>query len=99
MNLNIVKLSLITLALFAFSLSTYAQEKKKPNPEKVFKRFDLNEDGAITLEEFKNAKRKNEITEEILEKRFNRMDGDKDGLVTLDELKANFAKAKKKNKE
>lgn len=99
MKINIVKLSLVTLGLCAFTLAASAQEKKKPNPEQVFKRSDLNKDGSITLEEFKNTKRKKEVAEEALEKRFKRMDADENGLVTLEEFKAHLDKAKAKAKK
>ena len=102
MKLHTVKLGLVALGLCAFTFTASAQEKKKPNPEQMFKRSDLDKDGSITLEEFKDTKRKKEVAEDVLEKRFNRMDADEDGAVTLEEFKAHLEKAKaraKKKKE
>lgn len=86
MTLKTLKIGTAVLALFAFSFAG-AQEKKKPNPEKMFKSFDANEDGSITLEEFKGKKRKKEVPAERLEKGFARMDADSNGSVTLEEFK------------
>lgn len=97
MKITTLKLGTLALALFAFT-SIEAQEKKKPDPEKMFKRLDANEDGVITLEEFKSAKRKNEVSDEKLEKNFARMDEDSNGEVTLEEMKASREKGKKKGK-
>ncbi|OBQ55845.1 EF-hand domain-containing protein [Tamlana sp. s12] len=98
MRITTLKLGTLALALFAFT-SVEAQEKKKPDPEKAFKRFDANKDGSVTLEEFKSAKRKKEIPEDKLEKGFNRMDADSDGSVTLEEFKAAQEKGKKKKQD
>lgn len=98
MKITTLKLGTIVLALFAFT-SIEAQEKKKPDPEKMFKRLDANEDSVITLEEFKSAKRKNEVPAEKLEEKFKRMDADADGEVTLEELKASQKKGKGKGKK
>lgn len=96
MKLNTVKLGLLALGFFGFSLSMSAQEKKAPDFEKMLKRFDTDKNETISLEEFKAYKRKNEVPDEALEKRFARMDADQNGAVTLDELKANFNKPKGK---
>lgn len=98
MKITTLKLVTLVLALCAFT-SMEAQEKKKPDPEKIFKRLDANEDGVITLEEFKSAKRKNEVPDEKLEKNFKRMDADSDGKVTFEELKASREKGKGKKKK
>ena len=100
MKLNTVKLGLLTLSLFAFSLSTSAQEKKEPNFEKMLKRFDADSNGSISLDEFKSAKRKKEVPAERLEKKYARLDADENGKLTLAELKENWGKGKKnKNQE
>jgi Ca2+-binding EF-hand superfamily protein len=82
MKITTLKLGTLVLALCAFT-TIEAQERKKPDPEKVFNRFDVNEDNSISLEEFKSAKRKNEVPDEKLEKNFKRMDANEDGKVTL----------------
>ncbi len=103
MKSNILKLSLLTIGFFAVSLTASAQEgKKKLDPEKVFNYFDLDKDGKVTFEEFKSKKRKNELSDEILQKRFNRIDKDGDGSYTLEDYKARLereAKAKAKKKK
>ena len=98
MKLNTAKLGLLTLGLFAFSLTMSAQEKKEQNFEKMLKRFDTDTNGSISLDEWKSAKRKNEVPAEKLEKNYARMDADSNGEVTLEELKANFGKPKGKGK-
>jgi|SaaInl85LU_5_DNA_1037374.scaffolds.fasta_scaffold234780_1 Ca2+-binding EF-hand superfamily protein len=98
MKLTTLKLGTLVLALCAFT-SMEAQEKKKPDPEKMFKKFDTNEDGSISLEEFKAIKRKNEVPAEKLEKNFARMDEDSDGKVTLEEMIAFREKNKGNGKE
>jgi len=90
-----IKFGLVTLALCTVSF-TQAQEKKKPNPEKMFASFDANEDKAISLEEFKSKKRRNEVKPEMLEKRFKAMDQNEDGSVTLEEFKAGMQGGKGK---
>jgi Ca2+-binding EF-hand superfamily protein len=95
MKLTTLKLGVVALGLFAYSQTTTAQDKK-PDPEKMFKSFDANEDGSISLEEFKNKKRKNEVPAERLEKNFARMDEDSNGSVTLEEFKTAGEKMKSK---
>jgi Ca2+-binding EF-hand superfamily protein len=92
-------LKLATLALVFFAISTSeAQEKKAPNFEKMLKRFDSDENGSISLEEFKSAKRKKEVAPKKLEKNFAKIDANSDGKVTLEELQSNWDKRKKKKK-
>jgi Ca2+-binding EF-hand superfamily protein len=88
MILDILKTGVCAIACLTLSLTATAQEKKQPDPEKVFARLDQNKDGNLSLEEFTTVKRKKEVSIEILTKRFNRMDNDKDKTVTLEEFKA-----------
>lgn len=86
MKLTTLKLGILALGLFAFSQGN-AQNKKQPDPEKVFIALDTNKDGVISLEEFKNKKRKTEVSAEVIEKRYAKMDANADGGVTLNEFK------------
>lgn len=99
MKLNTVKLGLLALGIFGFSLTTSAQEKKAPDFDKMFKRFDTDKNETVSLDEFKAYKRKNEVPADVLEKRFARMDADHNDAVTLDEFKAHFNKPKAKPKK
>lgn len=92
------KLGVLALGIFACSFTMSAQEKKGPNFEKMFKRFDADKNGTISLEEFTSAKRKNEVPVERLEKQYAKLDANEDGALTLDELKENWKKSKGKGK-
>ncbi len=101
MMTTVIKTSLCFAALMLCTSIGFAQDRKSPDPEKAFNRFDKNKDAAVTFEEFKNVKRKNDVAEDVLKKRFDRMDADKDGSIVLEELKAHFDKVaarKAKNK-
>lgn len=65
-----------------------AEEKKAPDPEKIFKRKDANGDGMLTLDEFKTGLKDKPL--EMAEKRFGKMDSNGDGKLSLDEFKASF---------
>ena len=98
MILKNLKLGLVVVALCVASI-TNAQDKKKPDPEKMFASYDTNEDKLITLDEFKAKKRKKEMEAEVLEERFAKTDTDSNGTLTLEEFKAGMKKGKnKKNK-
>ncbi|MBC3757391.1 EF-hand domain-containing protein [Hyunsoonleella sp. SJ7] len=99
MKFNTLKLSVLTLGFLSISFTTSAQEKQGPNFEKMFKRFDADKNGSISLEEFKSAKRKKEVPVDRLEKNYAKLDADGNGALTLEELKENWGKGKgKKNK-
>lgn len=88
---NVLKFGIFALALSAMTFAN-AQEKKKPSPEKVFKKIDADNNGEISLEEWKNKKMKNETKEEMVEKRFAKMDADGNKSLSMDELKKAMAK-------
>ncbi len=61
-------------------------EKKRPDPEQIFKRKDADADGALSLEEYKKG-----MPEKALAKaddRFKKLDTSGDGKLSLDEFKA-----------
>ena len=92
MKTTIFKFALLSLTMFAFS-QVNAQDKPKPNQEKMFANLDTNKDGTISLDEMKARKTKKEIPEKAHEKRFANMDADANGAVTLEEFKTFMAKA------
>lgn len=94
-----LKIGLLTVLAFTFSYNVAAQDKKQPNFEKILKRFDSDKSGAISLEEFTNAKRKREVTTERLEKKYKRLDADGDGALTIVEMKENWKKTSGKRKD
>ena len=94
MKTTVLKFALVTFVLLAFS-QVNAQEKKKPDPEKMFATLDTNKDGNVSLEEMKARKTKKEVSAEMHEKRFARMDANSDGAVTLEEFKTAMEKVGK----
>jgi hypothetical protein len=71
-------------------------EKKKPDREAAFKKMDKNNDGKLTVEEFKANKKGKAL--ENADKAYARLDKDKDGSVSLEEFK-NLPMPKKKKDE
>jgi Ca2+-binding EF-hand superfamily protein len=98
---SILKLSVFSIVVLAFSLNASGQEPKGPNFEKMHKRFDTDNNGSISLEEWTSFKRKKEVPVDRLEKNYASMDADGNGKLTLGELKSNWGKnrGKKKGKE
>lgn len=76
----------VAAALLCSPACFAADEKKAPDPEKIFKRKDANADGMLTLEEFKSGLKDKPL--EMAEKRFGKMDSNGDGKLSLDEFKA-----------
>lgn len=83
-----VKVSLLVAAILGI-FSTQAQQKRRgqPNPDKIMAKVDSDENGTISLEEFKAARMNQDFKDEVVEKRFRQMDMDDNGQVNLDELK------------
>lgn len=61
---------------------------QRPNPEEMFKKLDTNNDGTVSLDEFKASPigQKDAAKAEEL---FKKLDANADGGVTLEELKTN----------
>src|SRR5262245_16156607 len=60
--------------------------RERPNPEEAFKKLDTNNDGSISLEEFK-AGPMAQRNPDRADAAYKRMDKDNDGKVTLEEFK------------
>lgn len=87
------------LAALAFGLvsspALAGPGKGQKDPEAVFKKRDANNDGKLTLDEFK-GKGKQDAAK--IEKRFAKLDKNGDKAVTLAEFKAAGKKPRKPNK-
>lgn len=94
MKSRIIKLALLSLLFTAFTLNAFAQQPKGPNFEKLFKRFDTDKSGFISVEEWISFKRKKDVPKERLKNNYTAMDADGNGELTLGELKANWGKNK-----
>ena len=90
MKLKTILFGILSLAFFSVSFSAQAQTqgKKQPTPEKQMERLDTDKNGTVSLDEFKSAKRKNDVDPERLEKNFTKMDSDSNGELSLEELQA-----------
>lgn len=71
------------------------EEKKKPDPEQVFKKSDKNSDGFLTMEEFLGKRAEDPEKKAKGEKSFAAKDKDKDMKLSLEEFKAMPEKKKK----
>ncbi|QDO93282.1 EF-hand domain-containing protein [Formosa sediminum] len=89
MKLKTITFAATAVALFAFSFTSLAQDKKeRPDPEKMLEMMDTDKNETISLDEFKATKRRKEMSTEELEKQFTMMDTDANGELTLEEFKA-----------
>ena len=76
------------------AMAAEKKEKKKKDPEAIFKKLDKDSDSKLTLEEF-TGKRTGKKAE-AAKKRYAKIDKDSNGSVSLEEFKASFTKKKKK---
>ncbi|WP_430466624.1 hypothetical protein [Winogradskyella ouciana] len=89
-----VGLFVVAIGSMAFCNAQEREGKRKPNPEKIFKKLDSDANGSISLEEFKANRMKDESKVELLEKRFARMDADSSGDLDMVEFKKALARMK-----
>ncbi|MFC0606027.1 EF-hand domain-containing protein [Winogradskyella pulchriflava] len=83
-----LKFSLLVVAICSISFVTAQErkEKKKANPEEVFKKLDADANGSLSLEEFK-AKRSRKGDTEAADAHFKALDKDANGALSLEEFK------------
>ncbi|MCY4216275.1 MAG: EF-hand domain-containing protein [Flavobacteriaceae bacterium] len=112
MKSTTLSLGLSLFFFLAFTTAMHSQQDgkgKKSKIQKEFQGFDQDEDGVITLAEFKEKrvkKRKDKLSESELaafyvrvEKNFTLYDKDEDGQVTMEEFKRRKAKVAEKEKK
>ncbi len=64
-----------------------AGQGKRPTPEEIFKKLDTNNDGVLSLDEFKASKRAQQDPAKA-EANFKAMDKNGDGVLSLEEFKS-----------
>ena len=91
--MKILPLALITSAVSSIVLFGADEPKKRAHatPEEMFKKWDENSDGKLSLAEYVGKKTAAEDEAE-----FKKLDKDGDGSVTLEEFLAGVGKGKKK---
>lgn len=88
-----VRLCVAIVMVAAVSPAVSAADKKAPDPAKVFAKKDADNDGALTLEEYKAGLK--EQAPEKIDKRFKKIDANGDGKLSLEEFKAGMPAKKK----
>lgn len=93
---------ILTVLALGAALATAAEkpakrERKKGDPEAMFKKLDADSNGAVSLEEFKGSPRAKKDPAKA-DEAFKKRDTNNDGSLSLDELKAQRSKGgKRKN--
>ncbi|MEY5009654.1 MAG: hypothetical protein RLZZ253_793 [Verrucomicrobiota bacterium] len=98
-----MKLFPLTLALFALaSTAAFAADEKpkgegkpKANPEEMFKKLDTNNDGSLSLDEYKAGPAGKKDPAKA-EESFKKHDKNGDGKLSLEEMTAGGGKKKEK---
>lgn len=81
MNAHSIVLILLLLSSAAINVQAEPPERdRKPNPERIISRLDIDGDGGLSLEEFRVPPR--------ADARFDEADADGDGVVTLAEFES-----------
>jgi len=79
-------LAIATSLSFAQDTPAAPAKRERPSPEESFKKLDKDNDGSLTLEEYKANPRQKDPAK--AEASYKKMDADSNGKVTLDEYKA-----------
>jgi Ca2+-binding EF-hand superfamily protein len=96
MKNSIQILSIIALATsLSFGEDKGPNEKKTPDPEKTFKKLDTDNNGSLSLEEYKASPMGTKAGDKA-EPKFKKLDADGNGSVNLDEFKASSTGGKAK---
>ena len=89
-------LGIIALATsLSFGEDKAPKEKKTPDPEKTFKKLDTDNNGSLSLEEYKASPMGTRAGDKA-EPKFKKLDTDGNGSVNLDEFKAGSTGGKAK---
>ncbi len=96
MKNSIQILGIIALATsLSFAEEKAPKEKKTPDPEKTFKKLDIDNNSSLSLEEYKTSPMGTKAGDKA-EPRFKKLDADGNGSVNLDEFKAGSTGGKAK---
>ncbi|NQX01576.1 EF-hand domain-containing protein [bacterium] len=99
MKSSIQILGIIALATsLSFGEDQAPKEKKAPNPEKAFKKLDTDNNGSVSLEEYKVSPMGTRAGDKA-EPKFKKLDTDGNGSVNLDEFKAGSTGGKAKGED
>lgn len=86
------RLPIAAIVMLSCVPANAAEEKKAPDPTKIFARKDANSDGALTLDEYKSGMKDKAL--DHADKRFKKIDTNGDGTLSLDEFKAGMTAKK-----
>ena len=96
MKSSIQILGIIALSTsLSFGEEKAPKEKKTPDPEKTFKKLDTDNNGSLSLEEYKTSPMGTKAGDKA-EPKFKKLDADGNGSVNLDEFKAGSTGGKAK---
>jgi Ca2+-binding EF-hand superfamily protein len=99
MKSSIQILSIIALATsLSFGEEKAPKEKKTPDPEKTFKKIDTDDNGSLSLEEYKASPMGTRAGDKA-EPKFKKLDTDGNGSLNLDEFKAGSTGGKDKRED
>ena len=97
MDIKTLKIGLFifTVSSFTFVKAQEKQDSKEVRFQKIFKQYDADANGTISLSEFKAQSANKEVTKVKSEKYFAGIDTDNNGALDLNEFKAAVEKQPK----